>query len=104
MEMIIMRRDELYHYGVKGMKWRHHKSRIPGRKELGQEVLEPKYSYAEGGNVHNGLHIKNARSSYRTGTEYDNPDGSRSMRYHSWYRQAHAVVKKKRKPAPWKNG
>ena len=40
--MIFMNRNELYHYGVKGMKWRKHryrvKVRIPGEKPIGSEV------------------------------------------------------------------
>ena len=77
-----MRNDELYHYGVKGMKWRFRKS---GRKELGEETLGEK-SPNDPTNLTKSIHkTKNSRYSYRTGTAYDNPDGSRSLYTSQYY-------------------
>ena len=79
-----MRRDELYHYGVRGMKWRFRKA---GRKELGEEVLGEKSPNNPVDFNKSIQRTKNSRASYRTGRVYDPADGSRSMAYHLTYRK-----------------
>lgn len=44
MEVRRIKNDELYHYGIKGMKWRHHKK----QDERGYNHLSPQGTYTNG--------------------------------------------------------
>ncbi len=80
-----MRNDELYHYGVKGMKWRFRRS---GRKELGEETLEERYSRNS---------AKNSIQSYKISEENGNPDGKRILDTAQAYRSMYNPVGKRKK-------
>lgn len=90
-----MRRDELYHYGVRGMKWRFRKA---GRKELGEGSLDEKTPNNPVNFTDKSIfRTKNSRSSYRTRIGYDPADGSRSLYTSQYYHQKYAPIGKRKK-------